>query len=396
MLKKYGISVLGKVFSKFVMGVTASKEHGACSDIPRIREGEVFNTKARRFDKSEATIKLQQVTELGRGAFGVVNKMLCKEDTSSTSRLSAVKIPGGDGALAEIELFLLLKLRHVNIVELLYYFSGVQGKETINIVLELVDGGDLFHFMKQHYSRHRGIGMMFEVFSYQLFRGLAYCHSQRVCHRDIKPENLLVSPNTGLLKIADFGCGAEINSPEETHTFYIGTRIFRAPELLLGATKYNFKVDVWSAAVVMTEMALGIPVFYGGKGQKGHLLNIFEYLGVPSDNDFEDMRAQKIPLPSNVNQKSLHTRLRLLPHVRNEEQLLRLLQIIFVFSPYRRIDAWQACDNDYFQILQTYKKLPNGNQLPPFYNFSQHELDSMPPDVRKRLGGYVEAGTYSS
>lgn len=40
---------------------------------------------------------------------------------------------------------------------------------------------------------------------YQLFRSLAYIHSQGVCHRDIKPQNLLLDPETGVLKLIDFG-----------------------------------------------------------------------------------------------------------------------------------------------------------------------------------------------
>lgn len=40
---------------------------------------------------------------------------------------------------------------------------------------------------------------------YQLFRSLAYIHSQGVCHRDIKPQNLLVDPETAILKLCDFG-----------------------------------------------------------------------------------------------------------------------------------------------------------------------------------------------
>ena len=45
----------------------------------------------------------------------------------------------------------------------------------------------------------------FQVYMYQLFRSLAYIHSQGVCHRDIKPQNLLVDPETAVLKLCDFG-----------------------------------------------------------------------------------------------------------------------------------------------------------------------------------------------
>ena len=40
---------------------------------------------------------------------------------------------------------------------------------------------------------------------YQLFRSLAYIHANGVCHRDIKPQNLLLNPETGVLKLCDFG-----------------------------------------------------------------------------------------------------------------------------------------------------------------------------------------------
>ena len=44
-----------------------------------------------------------------------------------------------------------------------------------------------------------------QLYMYQLFRSLAYIHSQGVCHRDIKPQNLLLDPESGVLKLCDFG-----------------------------------------------------------------------------------------------------------------------------------------------------------------------------------------------
>ena len=36
-------------------------------------------------------------------------------------------------------------------------------------------------------------------------RSLAYIHSHGICHRDIKPQNLLLDPDSGVLKLCDFG-----------------------------------------------------------------------------------------------------------------------------------------------------------------------------------------------
>ena len=72
-------------------------------------------------------------------------------------------------------------------------------------------------------------------------------------HRDIKPENFLLKENSSIsdssinlnsrgfqmsnytLKIADFGASKDLSDPASGNKFtdYVGTRWYRAPELLL-------------------------------------------------------------------------------------------------------------------------------------------------------------------
>ncbi len=359
-------------------------------DIPHLKDGQNLEVKARRIDRTEVKISLKNICELGTGAFGVVNKMVVQEDNNPKKvRNCAVKIPGAAGVLAKIELYLLLKLQHENVVKLLYYFIPKELTENIVIVLELVDGGDLFRYMKNLSSYGSSpvdsMGVLFEVFSYQLFRGLAYCHGRKVCHRDIKPENLLVNPITGILKIADFGCGAEMVSKNESHTFYIGTRIFRAPELLLGADIYDFKVDVWSAAIVLSEMILGVPIFYASEGLEALLIIMFEHLGIPTEKELGDMKIVDVAMPPRLDRKySIEERVQRC-EPRNEEEIIFLLKAMLVYSPQKRMSAWEVCASDFFRPLRGLKELPNGNPSPRFFNFSQQEIQYMPPHVKKKL-----------
>lgn len=92
-----------------------------------------------------------------------------------------------------------------------------------------------------------------KIYIYQLFRSLAYIHSQGICHRDIKPQNLLLDPNTGVLKLCDFG-SAKILVANEPNVSYICSRYYRAPELIFGATNYTTKIGTFNLTCLLCSM----------------------------------------------------------------------------------------------------------------------------------------------
>ena len=84
-------------------------------------------------------------------------------------------------------------------------------------------------------------------------------HSLNIVHRDIKPENILIS-NDGNIKIADF-CSSKIIRKNDSSTPYIVSRFYRAPELILGQTKYDGKIDIFSAGCIIGELFSQFPLF---------------------------------------------------------------------------------------------------------------------------------------
>ena len=141
---------------------------------------------------------------IGNGSFGVVYQAkLCE-----TGEMVAIKKVLQDKRFKNRELQIMRRLEHCNIVKLMYFFytSGEKKDEIyLNLVLEFIPE-TVYKVARQYSKSKQTIPAMFiKLYMYQLFRSLAYIHSQGICHRDIKPQNLLLDPDSGILKLCDFG-----------------------------------------------------------------------------------------------------------------------------------------------------------------------------------------------
>lgn len=145
-----------------------------------------------------------------------------------------------------------------------------------------------------------------QLYTYQMFKGLAYIHSLGVCHRDIKPQNILINPKTHIVKICDFGSAKRL-SPSEPNVSYICSRYYRAPELIFGATNYTVAVDIWSMACVVSEMLTGLSLF-PGENNVDQMVEIIKVLGTPTAEEIHEMNPNyhsfKFP---NIPKKELST-----------------------------------------------------------------------------------------
>ena len=69
-------------------------------------------------------------------------------------------------------------------------------------------------------------------------------------------------------------------------TDYVATRWYRAPELLLGSTKYTKAVDVWAIGCIMGELVDGQPLF-PGESEIDQLYIIQQVLGPLTSSQME-------------------------------------------------------------------------------------------------------------
>jgi serine/threonine protein kinase len=316
---------------------------------------------------------------IGNGSFGVV--YLAK--LVQTNENVAIKKVLQDKRFKNRELQIMQRLDHQNIVKLMYFFytSGDKKDELyLNLILEYIP--ETVYRVARHYAKQRQIIpiLYIKIYMYQLFRALAYIHSQGICHRDIKPQNLLLNTQTSVLKLCDFG-SAKVLVNGEPNVAYICSRYYRAPELIFGATDYTTRIDVWSAGTVLAELLLGQPFFPGDSGVD-QLVEIIKVLGTPTREEIQMMNPNytefRFPM--------------IRPHPwqrvfrpRTPHDAVDLVAKLLRYTPNLRLTPLQAMAHEFFDELRDPNcKLPTSNPLPALFDFSEQEL-SIDPKLNAKL-----------
>ncbi|KAJ9523397.1 hypothetical protein QJQ45_005300 [Haematococcus lacustris] len=214
--------------------------------------------------------KYEVLSIVGEGAYGVVLKCRNKE-TGEIVAVKKFKESDEDEVVRKTtlrEVKMLRALRQENIVNLKEAFRR---KQKLYLVFEYVER-NLLEVLEEHPG---GLGLeQVRQYIHQLVKAVAWCHQHGIVHRDIKPENLLISTGAssnsstssavGRLKLCDFGFARQLPSNKDADiTDYVSTRWYRAPELLLGSTRYGKEVDLWAIGCIMSELVDGQPLFPG-------------------------------------------------------------------------------------------------------------------------------------
>ena len=145
----------------------------------------------------------------------------------------------------------------VNCIEAFNY------KGTVYIILELMESRitNLLNRADLIYSEN-----IVKYVLLQTLKGLEFldecCH---IIHRDIKSDNILFNKE-GEVKLADFGCSAQLTKDKSSRQTLTGTVHWIAPEMIKGIndgrTNYGCSADVWSFGIFAMELANGEPPFF--------------------------------------------------------------------------------------------------------------------------------------
>jgi len=226
----------------------------------------------------EVDIQLKKFTWLallGEGAGGDVGEVMW---LNKRCALKIICIPNIEKE--EKEITILKRCHHPHIVKFFWYWEDKKS----HIMMEWMPKNLYTHIKAQvqgklgtPFKLHVAIDIMLQVAN-----AMRYLHNEKIVHRDLKTSNILVEPIIGCfegylhVKLADFGTAKPYN---ETETFSKqtpgqGTPIYAAPEILfekplvdqeLKSPNFPPKADVWSFAMVCSEILTGEPPFEGEK-----------------------------------------------------------------------------------------------------------------------------------
>ena len=201
------------------------------------------------------------IRQLGKGGYGKVYEVKNKKTgeiraCKHLSKLSIKNLPK-----FELEINILIKADHPNIIKLYEIFES---QRSLYLIMEKCDGGEVFdhiidHIQKKEMYSEKNAAVIFE----QLMRSVEYCHNHCICHRDLKPENLLYlnvgEEENNPIKVIDFGLSQTFQNRKLKTK--VGTAYYVSPEILKG--DYTEKCDIWSAGVILYILLSGDPPFNG-------------------------------------------------------------------------------------------------------------------------------------
>ena len=190
---------------------------------------------------------------LGEGSFG--KAFLCQKGENEPLCVIKQIIVEGMTEKEKSDVFneakILGELDHPNIIKLFEVFESKKPKQSLNIVTEYADDGDLSEKIKSQNNKPFTESEILDYFT-QICLALKHIHDKKIIHRDLKSGNVFLM-KSGLVKLGDFGIAKGFQSTMEKAKTMVGTPYYLSPEIIENKP-YDAKSDIWSLGVLLYEM----------------------------------------------------------------------------------------------------------------------------------------------
>ena len=116
------------------------------------------------------------------------------------------------------------RLSHPNIVSV---FDAGEEDDLAFIAMDYVPGKALNYFTNP--KRLLPVAIVYGLMA-KAADALFYAHKHQIIHRDIKPSNLLYDPETGRVKVSDFGIARLVDNSKTRTGDVMGSPLYMSPE----------------------------------------------------------------------------------------------------------------------------------------------------------------------
>ena len=287
---------------------------------------------------------------LGKGVFGSVIIVKRKQDKEIYA-MKRVKISGLTKRELENsfnEVRLLASLNHKNVIGYREAFYD-QNSNTLNIVMEFADDGDLSTKIKKSLKNkiYFDERMIWSTLI-QILEGLKYLHKSDIIHRDLKSANIFLTKK-GFVKIGDLNVSKIIG--KNMALTQTGTPYYASPEVW-SDRPYDYKCDIWSAGCIIYEMAsLRMP--FRGTSMQVLYSNVMkgEFAPIPLIYSDDLMRVIKLMLVKNPQKRP------------SAQELLNNEIILDKIDKYGLEDKYEEFFDEKALLMRTIKIPRNLNQM---------------------------------
>lgn len=196
---------------------------------------------------------------LGAGSFGTVFKVKRYENgvTYVIKSVRIVELSYKEQSEAINEVTILAAMDSSYVVR---YYDSFIASDSLHIVMEYCDRGDLQHFLKK--AKGRELTCLKEHVTWhiclQVILGLYYLHKKKILHRDLKSANVFLMKDKNnnqdfyIVKIGDLGVAKLLDTSTAFAKTIVGTPYYLSPELC-SDQPYRDKSDCWALGVLMYE-----------------------------------------------------------------------------------------------------------------------------------------------
>ena len=210
------------------------------------------------------------------------------------------------------------------------------------IFMELATGGELFdRLIDSGNLTERAVAPYFKGMA----EGLLHCHARGVVHRDIKLENVaLCAEDPNAVKIFDFGLAvclppkAAGGGGFDESILYdkVGSKSYRAPEILLNDGYRAMAVDVWALGITVFSLVAGFFPLDEARSSDWRFQRLLKDLrsGVGPCESIFGMYRRQCPLSA---------------------ELRELLDAMLTIDPARRLTMQQVAEHRWFSTEQAVK-----------------------------------------